>query len=110
MELFYKGVLIGIAIGVIGVMFVIPVMQQLESVIVNALEILNGYSTRNVTKRNAEIQLIQAEVEDKLQPVGTSCMGFEVPSTEYVYGDECQDDDCNCHNDTIADRCPIGFK
>ena len=102
MELFYKGILIGIAIGVVGVMFVIPIMQQLESVIVNILEIINGYATRNVTKRNAEIALIQAEVEDKLQPVGTSCMGFEVPSEEEEYF-ECE------NNKTIADRCPIGF-
>ena len=101
MELFYKGILIGIAIGVVGVMFAIPIMQQLQSVIVNALEIINGYATRNVTKRNAEISLIQAEVEEKLQPVGTSCMGFEVPNDEYVYGDEC--------DKTITDRCPIGF-
>lgn len=102
MELFYKGILIGIAIGVVGVMFAIPIMQQLESVIVNILEIINGYATRNVTKRNAEIALIQAEVEDKLQPVGTSCMGFEVPSEEEEYF-ECE------NNKTIADRCPIGF-
>lgn len=107
MELFYKGILIGIAIGVVGVMFAIPIMQQLESVIVNILEIINGYTTRNVTKRNAEIALIQAEVEDKLQPVGTSCMGFEVPSEEEEYF-ECKDDDCNCH--TITNRCPIGFR
>ena len=102
MELFYKGILIGISIGVVGVMFAIPIMQQLESVIVNILEIINGYATRNVTKRNAEIALIQAEGEDKLQPVGTSCMGFEVPSEEEEYF-ECE------NNKTIADRCPIGF-
>jgi hypothetical protein len=106
MELFYKGMLIGIAIGVAGVMFAIPIMQQLQSVIVNVLEIINGYATRNVTKRNAEISLIQAEVEEKLQPVGTSCMGFEVPSEEEEYF-ECKDDNCSCH--TITDGCPIGF-
>ena len=107
MELFYKGILIGITIGVVGVMFIMPILQQLSSVVVNALEVINGYTTRNVTKRNAEISLIQAEVEEKLQPVGTSCMGFEVPDTEYIYGDECGDKDCN--NKTITDRCPIGF-
>lgn len=105
---FYKGILIGITIGIIGVMFVMPILQQLSSVVVNALEVINGYTTRNVTKRNAEISLIQAEVEEKLQPVGTSCMGFEVPDTEYIYGDECDNKDCNC-NETITDRCPIGF-
>ena len=103
---FYKGILIGIAIGVTSVMFVIPILQQLESVIVNLLEIINGYSTRNVTKRNAEISYIQAKVEDDLQSVGTSVIGYEVPSTEYIYGDEC--DDCK-KEQTITDRCPIGF-
>lgn len=109
MELFYKGILIGIIVGVVGMVFAVPVLQQLASVIVNALEVINGYTTRNVTKRNAEISLIQAEVEDKLQPVGTSCMGFEVPDTEYIYGDECDDKDCDCNKNKIADRCPIGF-
>ena len=107
MELFYKGILIGIAVGVVGVMFAIPIMQQLESVIVNALEMINGYTTRNVTKRNAEIAYIQAKLEDDLQPVGTSCMGFEVPSEEEEYF-ECKDDNCNCHQ--ISDRCSIGFR
>lgn len=106
MELFYKGMLIGIAVGVVGVMFMLPLIQQLSTVLVSILEIINGYATRNVTKRNAEMQMIQAELEDKLQPVGTSCMGFEVPSEEEEYF-ECKDDNCNCH--TITDRCPIGF-
>ena len=102
MELFYKGVLIGIVIGVVGVMFILPVMQELQCVIVNILEVVNGYTQRNITKRTAEIQLIQSEVEEKLQPVGTSCMGFEVPNDEYIYGDECD-------KKPITDRCPIGF-
>ena len=106
---FYKGVLVGIAIGVISVMFVIPILQQLESVIVNLLEIINGYSTRNVTKRNAEISYIQAKLEDDLQPVGTSAIGFEAPNEGYIYGDECQNEECDC-NSHITDRCPIGFK
>ena len=105
---FYRGILIGIAIGVISVMFVIPILQQLESVVVNLLEIINGYSTRNVTKRNAEIAYIQSKLEDDLQPVGTSAIGYEVPSTEYIYRDECQRDNCK-KEQTITDRCPIGF-
>ena len=99
---FYKGILIGISIGILGVMFFIPIIQQLQSVIVNALEVINGYTTKNVAQRNAEIQYIQAKLEDDLQPVGTSAVGFEVPDAEYVYGDECQ-------KETIADRRPVGF-
>ena len=76
----YKGVLIGIAIGVLSVVLVIPILQQIESVIVNALEVLNGYSTVSVTKKNSQIQKIQATTEDELQPVSTSVIGFEVPT------------------------------
>ncbi len=106
---FYKGILVGIAIGVISVMFIMPILQQLESVIVNLLEIINGYSTRNVAKRNAEISYIQAKLEDDLQPIGTSAIGYEIPNAEYIYGDECHDDNCDCNEKTITDRCPIGF-
>lgn len=90
MDVFYKGILIGIAIGIISVMFVMPILQQLESVVVNALEVINGYTTRSVTKRNAEIQYIQAKVEEDLQPVATNAIGYEVPDIEYIYGDECE--------------------
>lgn len=107
---FYRGILIGIAIGIISVMFVMPILQQLQSVIINLLEIINGYATRNITKRNAEISYIQAKLEDDLQPVGTSAIGYEVPNEGYIYGDECQKDDCDCQNHTITDRCPIGFR
>jgi hypothetical protein len=95
--LFYKGLLFGIVIGIIAVIFVIPVIQQLESVVINALEVINGYTTRNVTKRNAEIQIIQSETEDKLTPVSSSAIGFEVPNSEYIYGDE-----CNSRSDNIG--------
>lgn len=80
MELLYKGILIGIAIGIVGVELAIPILQQIESVIVNALEILNGYSTVSVTKKNSQIQKIQANTEDELQPVSTNVIGFEVPT------------------------------
>lgn len=80
MELLYKGILIGIAIGIVGVLFVLPVLQQLESVIVNALEVINGYTTISVTKKNSQIQQIQAETQDKLEPVTTQAIGFEVPT------------------------------
>lgn len=95
--LFYKGLLFGIVIGIIAVIFVIPVIQQLESVVINALEVINGYTTRNVTKRNAEIQIIQSETEDKLSPISTNAIGFEVPNSEYIYGDE-----CNSRSDNIG--------
>lgn len=89
MDMYYKGILIGIAIGVLSVLFIIPILQQIESVIVNVLEIINGYATRNVTKRNGEIAIIQAQVEEKTTPIATNAIGYEIPNDEYIYGDEC---------------------
>lgn len=88
--MFYQGILIGIIIGVVGVLFVIPILQQLSSVVVNLLEVINGYSTRNVTKRNAEITLIQSEVENKTTPIDTNVIGYEVPNEGWIYGNECK--------------------
>ena len=99
MELFYEGILIGVAVGVLSVMLIMPVLQQISSVLVNALEVINGYTTRSVTRKNADIQIIQAEMEDKIQPVATSAIGFEAPTSEYIYGDE-----CNC-----SDKSNVGF-
>ncbi len=96
---YYKGMLIGIIIGVASVTFVIPILQQLESVVVNALEVINGYSTRNVTERNAEIALIQKQVEDATTPVSTSVIGYEVPTDDMIYGDECK----------CSDKVNVGF-
>jgi hypothetical protein len=107
MDRYYEGLLVGIAIGVIAILFIIPVLQQLESVIVNLLEVINGYTTRNVTERNAEIAYIQSSVEEALQEHNTQCIGFEMPSSEYIYGDECKDS-CNC-NSQITNSVNVGF-
>ena len=79
-----NGILIGIAIGVLATTLIVPIIQQIESVIVNALEILNGYSTLKVTKFNVEIRKLQEEAN--VEEVSTQCIGFEVP--EVVYEEE----------------------
>ena len=76
-----RGILIGIAIGIIAITFVLPIIQQLESVVVNALEVINGYSTRKVTKMNVEIAKLQEEAG--VEKVETQCIGFEVPNVTY---------------------------
>ena len=90
MDLFYKGILIGIAIGLIGVIFVMPILQQLATVVTNLLEVINGYTTRNITKRNAEITIIQAEAEEKTSPIATQAIGYEIPTDDCIYGEECK--------------------
>jgi len=79
-----NGILIGIAVGVLATTMIVPVLQQIEAVIVNALEILNGYSTLKVTKFNVEIRKLQEEAGK--EEVSTQCIGFEVP--EVVYEEE----------------------
>jgi hypothetical protein len=82
MELYYKGMLVGILIGVLSVEIIIPILQQLESVIVTALEIINGYSTLNVSKHNVEIAKLRKEMEDVSEPISTNVIGFELPNVE----------------------------
>lgn len=86
MELYYKGLLIGIGIGLLLDIIVIPIIQQLESVIVNALEVINGYSTLKVTKMNVAIRKLQEE--SNAEPIDTQCIGFEVPNVIYEEEEE----------------------
>lgn len=68
-----------------GVCF-LPILDSVIELIQVALEVPKGKLSKEVMKLNNEIQNIQAESE----PVGTSCIGFDVPE-EVEYYDE--DDD-----------------
>ena len=68
-----------------GVCF-LPILDSVTELIQVALEVPKGKFINEVMKINNEIQNIQSECE----PVGTSCIGFDVPE-EVEYYDE--DDD-----------------
>ena len=88
---------------------VMPIMSSLVELAEGQIEIAKGGQVRRITEINIENTKLQNELEEISSPIATSAIGYEVPSTEYIYGDECHDDNCNCNEKTITDRCPIGF-
>ena len=83
-------------LGMITALVSLPIIDEVVEIICGFLEILKGISTKKVLKINKEIMDLQLQLE----PVNTSCIGFEAPNTE------CYDDDWE--DDKVKNR--IGFK
>ena len=77
---------------------IMPIASSVVELVEGQIEIAKGGQIKKITKINIENTKLQQELEELQTPVGTSCIGYEVPSTEYIYGEEC---DCN--------KNPIGF-
>ena len=74
----------------------LPIVDEIVEIICSFLEILKGISTKKVVKINKEIM----DLQEKLEPVNTNCIGFEIPNTEY--------EDDNWEDDKVKNK--IGFK
>ena len=83
-------------LGMITTLVALPIINEVVEIICSFLEILKGISTKKVLRINKEIM----DLQEKLEPVNTNCIGFETPNTEY------EDDDWE--DDKIKNR--IGFK
>ena len=62
----------------------LPILDSITELVQVALEVPKGKLSKKVMKLNNEIQDIRAESE----PVGTSCIGFDVPEEVENYDDE----------------------
>ena len=83
-------------LGMITALVALPIIDEVVEIICSFLEILKGTSTKKVLKINKEIM----DLQEKLEPVNTNCIGFETPNTEY-YNNDWEDD-------KVKNR--IGFK
>lgn len=83
-------------LGMITTLVALPIIDEVVEIICGFLEILKGISTKKVLKINKEIM----DLQEQLEPVNTSCIGFEPPNTEY-YDDDWEDN-------KVKNR--IGFK
>lgn len=83
-------------LGMITALVALPIIDEIVEIICSFLEILKGFSTKKVLRINKEIM----DLQEQLDPVNTSCIGFETPNTEY-----CDDD---WEDDKVKNR--IGFK
>lgn len=62
----------------------LPIVDSITELVQVSLEVPKGKLSKKVMKLNNEIQDIRAESE----PVGTSCIGFDVPEEVENYDDE----------------------
>lgn len=83
-------------LGMITTLVELPIIDEVVEIICSFLEILKGISTKKVLKINKDIM----DLQEQLEPVNTSCIGFEAPNTQYY------DDDWE--NNKVKNR--IGFR
>lgn len=83
-------------LGMITTLVALPIIDEVVEIICSFLEILKGISTKKVLKINKDI----IDLQEQLEPVNTSCIGFEAPNTQYY------DDDWE--NNKVKNR--IGFR
>lgn len=86
-------------LGIISALIALPIIDEIVTIVCGFLEILKGISTKKVLEINKDIEDLQAQLE----PVNTSCIGFQMPSEEY-------DDDDDWEDDKLQNRNKIGFK
>lgn len=73
-------------LGMVTILIALPIIDEIVEIICSFLEVLKGISTKKVLKINKDIM----DLQEQLEPVNTSCIGFEVPNTEY-YNDDGED-------------------
>lgn len=83
-------------LGMITTLVALPIIDEVVEIICSFLEILKGISTKKVLKINKDIM----DLQEQLEPVNTSYIGFEAPNTQYY------DDDWE--NNKVKNR--IGFR
>lgn len=83
-------------LGMIATLVALPIIDEVVEIICSFLEILKGFSTKKVLKINKDIM----DLQEQLEPINTSCIGFEASNTEY-YDDDWEDN-------KVKNR--IGFK
>lgn len=79
--------LISYVLGLLTVLTFIPLIESVTEIICGYLELLKLSYTRKVLKGNKEIQDLQMELE----PVSTSCMGFQYDGDEEYFEDGIED-------------------
>lgn len=71
-------------LGMLTAICAVPILESLTELIQVVIEVPKGMLTKKVMVLNKDIQDLQAAME----PVATSCIGFEAPNTEYYDDDD----------------------
>lgn len=81
--------------GMLTVIVATPILEEVTEIVCGYLEVLKGNSTKKVLEVNKVIQELQTQIE----PIETSCIGFQVPNQEEEYDEDWEED-----------KTKIGFK
>lgn len=71
-------------LGMLTAICAVPILESLTELIQVVIEVPKGMLTKKVMVLNKDIQDLQAAME----PVATSCIGFEAPNAEYYDDDD----------------------
>lgn len=85
-----NNVLIAFILGIFTITTLIPIMSSIGELVCQYLEGCKTFPIKFTTKKNIEITKLQKQLEEESMPSGCSCVGFEVPQPEEVYGDYCK--------------------
>ena len=84
-------------LGIVTVITLIPILESLTEVVCSWLEVLKIIPMKKTLVGNGEIQ----DLQSKLEPVSTSCVGF-------IHNEEYPEDDEDWEEDKIKNK--IGFR
>lgn len=73
-------------LGIVSYIVLFPILQEISEMICGKLEVIKGNDAEKVMIINNRI----ADLQSKLEPQQTSCIGFDIPNVEC----ESDDDDC----------------
>ena len=77
----------------------IPLLESITELICSCLEVLKSYPMKRVLIVNNEI----ADLQAKLEPQSTSCVGF-------IHNEEYPEDDDEWEDDKVKNKNKIGFR
>lgn len=63
-------------LGMLSVILFIPICESLSDILCGCLEIAKIFVSKKILKGNNEL----TEFQEKLEPISTQCMGFQIPS------------------------------
>lgn len=75
-------------LGIVTYILILPVLEELATVVVQALEIIKGKAMLKSQEIQNKLLELAAEAPTEETPTNTSVIGFQVPEEIEVYEDE----------------------
>lgn len=93
-------ILIGVGIGIISIILLIPLIQNIQDCLYALCQTLISWLNVRITYNNAQAQEIQAQFEQQ----NVNAVGFETSNEEAYYDDDDEDNKCK-----MSEKHKLGF-